>query len=335
MKNYTLYIVVLLLLCAHGAMAQGGSTEILNLTHSSHVHALGGNNISIVDNDVSLVQHNPALLTSELGGQLGLNYLSYVADISALGAEYAITTSEHSALLAGVQYLDYGDFVQSDAMGTINGSFTAKDMVFNVAFAHDISAHWRGGVNAKYIYSTYYNYSAQAIAIDAGVNYFNKEKMFSLSMVLKNMGGEIQRYGDTPITVPFDVQLGVSKQLAHAPIRISLTAQNLTSWEIATAPLPDSSGNSEATEFSFGENLFRHLIIGCDFMPHPSFYASIGYNYLMRTNMSSYNRNFLSGFSAGAGIRVQMFSVGASYAQHQIGGNTFMFNLTSDLDSLW
>jgi len=47
--------------------------------------------------------------------------------------------------------------------------------------------------------------------------------------------------------------------------------------------------------------------------------------------MQTYGRNFLSGFTVGAGIKVKMFGIGASLAQQHVGGTTFMFNLTTNI----
>ena len=60
----------------------------------------------------------------------------------------------------------------------------------------------------------------------------------------------------------------------------------------------------------------------------------MGYNYKVRTDMSTYNRNFLSGRSIGAGLKVKSFGFGVALAQPHTGATTFMFNLTTSIGEL-
>ena len=50
--------------------------------------------------------------------------------------------------------------------------------------------------------------------------------------------------------------------------------------------------------------------------------------------MSTYQRNFLSGLSLGAGMKVKSFGFGVAFAQPHTGATTFMLNLTTSLGEL-
>lgn len=50
--------------------------------------------------------------------------------------------------------------------------------------------------------------------------------------------------------------------------------------------------------------------------------------------MSTYSRNFLSGFSIGAGLNVSSFKFGIAYAQPHSGASTFMLNISTNLTEL-
>ena len=50
------------------AVADDGTTtayDFLNVPASSHVYGLGGHNLTIIDDDINLVEQNPALLGPE------------------------------------------------------------------------------------------------------------------------------------------------------------------------------------------------------------------------------------------------------------------------------
>ncbi|MCP9611592.1 type IX secretion system protein PorQ [Coprobacter tertius] len=331
------------LLCCLFYNLQGWSQEgkssydFLNLPVSTHVNALGGNNISIIEEDVAVTNQNPALLGPEMDLQLNLNYMRYVAGINIAGFTFAKAAGDRGAWAAGLQYLGYGEMKLTEPDGSITGKFNPKDIIFNGIYSHDLNDRWRGGINAKLVYSQYEQYSALALCVDLGVNYYNPEKDLSMSILVKNAGGQLKRFNDKFERMPWDIQLGLSKTLDHAPFRFSVTAQHLTRWKLPYTYLDSNLNNNEGDlkeKNNFASNLFRHLIFAVDYIPSQNLYIAIGYNYKTRTDMKSYNRNFLSGFTAGAGIKVRMFSIGASVAQHHKGGTSFMFNLNTNLNDL-
>ena len=121
------------------------------------------------------------------------------------------------------------------------------------------------------------------------------------------------------------------------PVRFSVTAWNLTKWHLPYYENKhnSSSGTDEAIlKDSFSSNLFRHLVFGAELISSDNFYITLGYNYKTRTDMSTYQRNFLSGFSLGGGINARRFSVGVAFAQPHTGATTFMLNMTLHLQDL-
>jgi hypothetical protein len=316
------------------AAAQGGSTsyDFLNIPTAAHTYALGGTNLTLIEEDINQVSQNPALMGPEMDMQLGLNYMHYIGNINLAGVTFGMAATERSAWAAGIQYFGYGKMTQTEADGTIVGTFSPQDVVFNGLYSHEIFRNFRGGINLKLVYSAYEKYSALAMAVDLGVNYYNPNNDLSLSLVFKNLGGQLKRFNDIHNPLPWDIQIGYSQSLALAPIRFSVTARHLNRWSL---PYPasdnQSGGQSVVTKNNFADNLFRHLIFGVEYLPTDYMYIGLGYNYKTRTDMKTDARNILSGFSIGAGIRVRMFSVGVAVAQQHIKGTTVMVNLTTNL----
>ena len=320
------------------ASAQDGTTayQFLNVPVSSHVYALGGHNISIIDDDINLVEQNPSLLGKEFDHQVGLNYMRYIGGTNFMGARYGQGIGEHGAFGAAIQYFGYGKMDATDASGAIVGSFNASDLAFTLTYSHDISEHLRGGINLKYIHSSYETYSAGAIAADLGINYYNPDKDLSLSLVAKNLGGQVKKFNDKTDKLPWDIQIGFTKGLGSTPFRLSVTAFNLTKWKLPYYEPADKSNTSSdlVEKDKFASNLFRHLVFGLEYQPSNNIYIAAGYNYKTRTDMSAYKRNFLSGFSIGGGMKVKAFGFGVAFAQPHTGATTFMFNLTTSIGEL-
>lgn len=339
MKLRILTISFLTCIAACGnAFAQDGSTayNFLNVPVSSRVYGLGGHNISIIEDDINIVEQNPALLGPEFERQIGVNYMRYLGDSNFMGARFANGINEHSAWAIGIQYYGYGDFIAADIDGTITGSFNASDIAFSASYSHDINDRLRGGITMKAVTSKYEEYSAFALCADLGINYYNPDDELSLSLVLKNLGGQLTKFNETYDKLPWDIQIGFSKFLTNSPIRLSVTATHLTKWELPYYDREDSNSTTSALveKSSFSSNLFRHLTFAAELVPSDKFYIGIGYNNKTRTDMTTYSRNFLSGFSLAAGIKSKSIGVGIALAQPHTGATTFMANFTMSLADL-
>lgn len=339
MTNTRYYIAILFSAFYLSAQGSEGSSafDFLNLQQSSHAYALGGNNISIVEEDVSLVHNNPALLGAEMDMQIDLSYTYYLSSTNAAAATFAKSAGGSAAWSAGLYYVGYGDMIESNSAGEQLGTFSAKDILFNGGYSHDIGRRWRAGIQAKFAYSAYADYTSLALAVDLGVNYYNPNNQFSASMVAKNLGGQLKRFSETYDKLPWDIQFGLSKTMRSIPIRWSVTLQNFYSWSLPyTVPTTDdfTDGETLTTKDTFVSNFFRHTVFGVEYVPDKNFYLSMGYNYKTYSDMLVYGRNILSGFTFGGGINVRMTSIGVSVANRHKGGTVFMFNLALRLNDI-
>lgn len=324
-----------LCVAVQGVKAQGGGDtfySFLDIPSSTLAYGLGGMNISQVDDDINAADRNPGLLGPELGMQVGFNYMRYVGESNFAGVKFGRKAGEHGAWAAGIQYMGYGTIKGADVNGVLTGEFSPKDMVFSGTYARDINDRWRGGATLKYVYSSYDAYTAMALATDLGVNYYNPESDFSFSVMVANLGGQIQRFESRYERLPIDVRVGFSKGLSSLPIILSVTAHSLTKWHL---PYYDSGDGTESSQpeikDKFGSNLFRHLIFSADFHPADNFHVGIGYNYRTRTDMSTYKRSILSGFSACMGLNVRSFGLGLALSQPHTGATTLMLNISTSL----
>lgn len=341
MTTYLRHLILLAVATmALSAMADGGTSttayDFLSVPVSSHVYGLGGHNITIIDDDVNLVEQNPALLGAEFDHQVGLNYMRYIGETNFAGVRYGQGVSKHGSIAAGIQYFGYGDIEGASIDGVQTGKFTASDMAFSLTYSHDVTKHLRGGITFKYLYSKYEDYTAGAVAADIGLSFYDPAHEFSASLVAKNLGGQVKKFNEYKDKLPWDIQVGVSKMLGRAPIRLHITAYELARWSSPYYKIEDvNNPNSGLIEKeSFGINLLRHLVFGVDVLPTNNIYLGLGYNYRMRTDMATYKRDFMSGLSVCGGLKVKAFGVGAAFARPHSGATTMMFNLTASIGEL-
>ena len=306
-----------------GLFAQDGSSvfNFLRLPISAHAAALGGNNISLIEDDITLAYHNPALLINTTDNTLNLNYMTYISDSKVAGAMFNKVFSDRSAGAIAARYVDYGSFDGYDADNTATGSFDAKDIEVKVMYSYLLSDRISGGVSGKFITSKYESYNSIALGVDLGVNYYNEESDFSASFTLSNLGGQVKAFDDKTEKMPFDVQMGFTKRLSHAPLRISVTLNNLNHWS------KDHFYNADGSEDNFTELLFKHALFGADLLLGDNFQVSLGYNYRISQELSVSGSKW-DGITAGANLAIKKVKLGASYSKLHVSSSSFLFNIS-------
>ena len=314
----TLFLILLLPLTAK---AQGGESafNFLRLPYSSRAAALGGSNISVVDDDLSLSMHNPALLINAADKTIDLSFMTYMSGSKVAGAAFNKTFGERSAGAVAARYVDYGKFDGYTQDNIFTGTFRAMDMELSVMYSYLFGERWSGGVAGKFIYSQYESLNSLAIGVDLGINYYNPENDFSASLAIKNLGGQVMTFEEEHEIMPIDIQLGITKRLAHAPILLSVTLTDLHRWRST------DFYNADGSKDNFGQLLMKHIVLGADILIGDNFYASVGYNYRMSKELST--GRGLSGFSLGAGLHINRIKFGASFSQLHVSSSSLLFNI--------
>ncbi|WP_430816940.1 type IX secretion system protein PorQ [Carboxylicivirga sp. RSCT41] len=340
MKGIAVILVTIFSLLSIGqrteAQQAGSNTyDFLNLTNSARVGALGGNQVGMHINDVSLVFHNPANLSPELHHSLTFNYVPYVADIKMTYAGYAHTVEGTGTFGVSIHAINYGSFDRADVDGTLNGTFSAAEYAINLSYSKMLSPKLRAGISVKPIISNLEQYNSFGLAADLGVLYHSENKLFSAGVTLKNIGSQLSTYNDTYESLPTDLQIGISKKLAHAPFRLSLTAQDLFDWNMKY-DVQDGNGDDVTDAGNDGNSLdqiMRHMIFGVELVPSDNFYVAVGYNHRRRQELGISEKMSTTGFSWGFGFRVYKFHFAYGSARYHLAGSSNHFSISTNLSS--
>ncbi|WP_254004474.1 type IX secretion system protein PorQ [Parasegetibacter sp. NRK P23] len=296
------------------AQTLGGETtfNFLKLPFSPQQSALGGINAAQHTNDVSLAFHNPALLSKEMDRQLATSFNSFYGGIK----NYALQFAYHHSKLAtdfsiGTHFLNYGDILQTDASGMEIGSFRPRDFVLQVSAARTYLKKWRYGVSLKWIGSNYGMARANGMAVDVGVLYNDTANGLRIALTAINMGTQFRTYAGLKEELPFDLQLGISKKLADAPLQFSVNLHHLHRFDIRyNDPLFNEEAGEENAGRSGLDGLFRHVVLGAQLFLGEKIELSTGYNHLRRRELNVANTtNGLNGFSMGIGIILEKIQV--------------------------
>ena len=318
------------LLCAElaGAQVTGGESafEYLRMPNSPHVSALGGISVADPDNDISLVSQNPALMRAGLHNELSLNYNSFYSDIKAVNMQYGYYRPKlKTAFFAGIQYLNYGSFTQTDDLGNIYGDFHALDYAITLGASRSYLDRWRYGASVKWANSALYDAKSTAALVDVGVNYYDTANLLDVGIVAKNMGGIVKKYNalNPAEPLPFDLQAGISKKFKHMPVRVFATLHHLYEWDIRYDNPADNVGTSilgstdtaKSTGSHFGDKLFRHFIFGAELSLGKHLQLAVSYNDLKRREMVLKTKTGATGFALGVNLNLNKIQVhfGRSY----------------------
>jgi hypothetical protein len=302
--------------------------EFLNLTHSGLVSSLGGSNVSLQGNNPNMAYHNPALFNSTMNNSLTLNYVNYFAGINYGFAMYSRSYPGIGNFAAGMTYLNYGLFTESDASGLITGDFKAAEYAFSFIYSKEIDSAFSIGMNFKPILSQLERYTSLGFAFDIGGSWHNRSNLFSAGLVIKNAGLQLTSYsGEERQKLPFEIQAGVTQKLAHAPLRFSLTMRHIEKFDLTynysgSASVTDETNNSE-----FAENLLRHAVAGVEFIPHKNFYLSAGYNYQRRRELQTEAKVSTVGLSWGFGIKTSWMDIELGRATYHLAGSSTHLSL--------
>ena len=306
------FVLILTLFVSHIA-AQESQTgyNFLRLPVSAHEAALGSENITISDDDQAMIFSNPALLSNVSDRTVGLNYMNYMSGVNTASAAFNRVAGDKAAWAVSGQFMDYGEMREVDENNVHTGNFTAKDIAMAGYFAYLLSNRITGGITAKFIYSHIGQYNSIGVGVDLGLNYYDADREWSVSLVAKNLGGQVKAYDEVYDRMPFDLQAGVSKRLVNSPFRFSATLSDLGHWDY---------------------KFINHLSLGADLLLSQQIWIGFGYHFRRNSQMSilsSENQEESShgaGFNCGAGISLERFKLSVAYGKYHVSSSSVLIN---------
>mgnify|MGYP002343951321 FL=1 len=306
-------IMALFVLFSYEIEAQESKTvyNFLRLPVSAHAAALGGENISIDDDDPTLVFHNPALASNVADRSLNLNYMTYMEGVKVASASFVKAFRERATWALEAQYVDYGTMKHTTVDNEVLGDVSAKDIAVGGTFTYTLSDKIAGGVTAKFVSSSLAGYNSIGVAVDLGVNYLNPDLGLSLSAVASNLGGQLKAYEDDFEKLPFDLQLGVSKRLGESPLRFSVTMTRLHDWD---------------------DKFINHFIFGAEAFLSDNIWLGGGINPRrsddMKISDGESESSHGAGFSLGGGLQLDRFKLQVAYGKYHVSASSLIINVT-------
>jgi hypothetical protein len=317
MKPYSfLFMILVTFLVSYGYSQSAGTTsfEFLRSQYSPRGAAMGGNLMAIKD-DIHAVPYNPAALSGNADRTWNINYIDHLIDFQAGQISYAQPYKNWGNFTAGLFYFNYGDFEETDEFGEQTGrSFGASEFSLALGYSNQLGDGFDYGVGLKYIYSSLDNFNASAFAIDLGLIYsvpiIND---FTLGISMLNLGTTLDSYTAYDEKLPLMLNIGFSKRLAHLPLLLLGSLQDLTT-----------------SEENFADR-FKRFAIGGEFDVSKVIKFRLGYQNQINQDVKPIGRTILSGFSLGLGIYWRQFRIDYAYSNFGDLGNQNRIGITGIL----
>lgn len=342
MKKHLIILVFLLPITGFCQIGGEHVYEFLAVPVTTRSAALGGSAIAINDADISLAMENPSLFTPATSGKLTMNYLNYMSDINFGTIGYSQNLKNIGTVGIGIQYMDGGEFTEADENGYTYGTFGASETALNLSYAKSFDSILFMGATVKPVFSQLENYKSFGLLMDVGVTYTSRDRLFTASILIKNMGAQITAYQEETGTVPFDIQTGISTKLAHAPFRLSVVAHHLQTPDLSynrTNYAEPTNVENETTQETEKQNLFQetlnHIIIGLEFIPTKSFFLRAGFNGMRFQELKLDDKPAMVGFSWGFGFRVKKLHFSYANARYHLAGISNQFSITTNLNDFF
>lgn len=309
----------------------------LNMQYAARTLSLGGDVISIVDNDLNFSLSNPALLSSKSSG-----YGSISENLIASGANTGLLTYgrqfNNTMTSAHFRYVSYGKMRRTDINGTDLGTFTPGDFILGVSGQRAINERMSIGATVNFLYSQLDSYTAFGNSIDIGGLYSDPERNVYIAGVVKNLGIQWKSYNGSRDPLPLEVQLGITHKLSHAPFRISLVAQHLQQWDLSyydpTAKDrvdPLTGDTIKVKKDNFLGKTARHAKLQVEILFGKKFSIQTAFDYQRRKELAVSGRGGLAGFSFGASLQTKRFRLDYGWFIYSVAGGQHGLSLSVPL----
>lgn len=324
MKNIRWFF--LLLLCLTPALVFSQATfSFLNIPTSARLAALGGVNVSLANRDINFFTNNSATASDTLNGQASINYQIYLADIHQTSVAYQQAFKRTGTLQVAVQHANYGRIISYDASGAELGSFSSAETAMMVG--KNFHSHaFRFGVVAKGIFSNLAGFRASALAVDLGGIFTHPTKNLAVGMAIRNLGFVVSDYSETSeSTLPWDVQLGITRKPEHMPFRFSITVFDFTDYD---------SFETEGASRSALQKVLRHVNVGAELLLSKNINLLFGYNFRNRQDFKLQEPSGGAGLSLGLCITSKAFELVMSRVSYGPAQATYGFTFIANTSKM-
>lgn len=336
------FLILGFFIYAINSIAQTGGAHVfalLDLHYNARSAGLGGNFISVKDQDLNLGVTNPSLLNEQMHTGIGFNQALLAGGINYGMVAHARKVGK-GILNSHIRYVNYGEFTRMDIQGNPQGTFQPFESIIGAGYGQQLNPRISVGANINFIYSQLEVYNSFGASLDMAGTYTSEDENLLITALFKNAGTQFKSYtesGRAPL--PAQLQMAVAYKLPHAPFRFTLLGHHLNKWDITyTDPnlkptLDPLTGDTIPVKYAgFGEKLARHFSYQLELLASKNLHLRFGFDYHRRQEMKLEQRPGVAGFSFGTGMYFKRFSIDYGFMIFSRAGFNNMITFTTHLD---
>ncbi len=321
------FLILAAILKAHTSHGQGQESLVFELSPDARGAALGGAVMADLHSDVHSAGLNPCFIDTARQGDITIDYTDYFAGVGMTAVNYQLTAKGHWKRQIGSRFMDLGTFSGYDAAGNPTQDFRGGDQLVYFGSSRSIDSVWTLGVQG-FIGSRHLNREVAGwLGAEAFVHARWTARQLALGLAVTGAGYQWGLKGSQPTgSLPYNLQVALTKGFNNAPFRVFLKAQHLQTWDLAPPGTYDDAVDPitqevvENSTFKFGDQLMRHVTIGTALSAGEAMEIWFGFDYRRRTELMATDRLNGNGLSIGTQFELGKFDVRIGRSRYHFAG---------------
>ncbi len=330
---------ILFLLLSSSLFSQGFLTSVskrgttaapfLSIGQGARATAMGSAFVAVTD-DPTALYWNPAGITKVEGFGFVVDHTKWFADLNYNFMAMTYNIGDFGTVGMSLIMSDYGemDVTTVEQPEGTGETFSVSDAAFSVAWAIQLTDNFAIGFNPKFIYQNIWKMSANAIALDMGVQYVTPFDGIVLGMSISNFGSKMKMTG-TSALVLYDPDPGSSGNNGSIPAELQTDEWDLPlNFRVGLAYQPlkieDNTITVSVDAMHFSDN-FESVNLGAEYVFNDFVFIRGGFKSLFLDDSEE-------SFSLGFGLKQRLLgnvAISVDYAYQDFGrlNNIQKFNI--------
>lgn len=192
----------------------------LKINIGARAIGMGGAATGLAD-DESALYYNPAGIAGTRETRWIGGYHNYFVDMQSGFVGMIFPLDEQSSIAGHLNYLNFGEFVETDDIGKVLGTFGGGDIQLAATYARQLNYNIKAGLTAKFIYKSVHDYSESGFAFDLGAKYTDDRERFTGGVMVQNLGKQLSSLGSEKYRLPLTFRGGVSYRPRGLPLLLA------------------------------------------------------------------------------------------------------------------
>jgi len=225
MKVNTIQLILILLatqLFSQTPSKYAGSASNLFLRSglSARVSAMGETFTAIADDENALF-YNPAGLANISQGAFGLNHTQWFEDIRMDNLVFGYNFDRKFGIGFSIAHMWMPSIQGKDDFGNATGDINVSSSIINLGMGYKFHRSMYFGLGIKYFQDNLAGFTANGLALDAGLYLYTFVPGLTFGLAVQNMGADVQ-YDQIQEQIPLSFRAGFAYNISKAGLRIAV-----------------------------------------------------------------------------------------------------------------